>query len=169
MWSVCGGDLTCGRRSSARNRIGGASRPQVQHASGGRRRPLLGLLLGLLAAIASHAGGRSTADGATREPVWTADHQAHRTHARGFRQVTLSGYSIGLGFPPGWGEPHVLSLKPNVHTVLDENMTLHIVPSLHIPGMTIFGLSETVRVTATGCEVIGDAVPVPRRLVIKPV
>ena len=39
MWSVCGGDLTCGRRSSARNRIGGPSRPQVQHASGGRRRP----------------------------------------------------------------------------------------------------------------------------------
>jgi len=63
----------------------------------------------------------------------------------------------------------VLSLKPNVHTVLDENMTLHIVPSLHIPGMTVFGLSETVRVTATGCEVIGDTVPVPRRLVIKPV
>jgi hypothetical protein len=47
-------------------------------------RALLGLLLGLLAALASHAGGRPTADGATREPVRTADPRVHLNPAGGF-------------------------------------------------------------------------------------
>jgi hypothetical protein len=50
-------------------------------------RALLGLLLGLLAAFARHAGGRSTADGATREPAWTADHQVHPNPASGLADV----------------------------------------------------------------------------------
>jgi hypothetical protein len=33
--------------------------------------------------------------------------------------------------------------------------------------MTVFALSETVRVIATGCEVIADAVPVLRNVVYK--
>ena len=37
--NVCPGCQPCGRRSAARNRIGATSRPQVQQASVGRRRP----------------------------------------------------------------------------------------------------------------------------------
>ena len=53
-------------------------------------RALLDLLLGFLAAFArhaGHAGGRSTADGATREPAWTADHQVHLNPASGVSDV----------------------------------------------------------------------------------
>ena len=39
MWSVWGGAQPCGRRCSARNRIGATSRPQVQQAWVGRGRP----------------------------------------------------------------------------------------------------------------------------------
>jgi hypothetical protein len=46
-------------------------------------RALLGLLFGFLTAIASHAGGTPTADGTTREPIWTAKHQIHPTPASG--------------------------------------------------------------------------------------
>ena len=36
------------------------------------------------------------------------------------------GYSIGLGYPPDWGE-HTASLRPGDRTVLQKNMTLHMV------------------------------------------
>ena len=39
IWSVWGGAQPCGRRSAARNRIEATSRPQVQQASVGWRRP----------------------------------------------------------------------------------------------------------------------------------
>jgi hypothetical protein len=39
IWSVWGGRQPCGRRSLARHRIGATSRPQVQQARVGRRRP----------------------------------------------------------------------------------------------------------------------------------
>jgi hypothetical protein len=39
MWTVWGGRHPCGRRCSARTRIGTTSRPQVQQARVGRRRP----------------------------------------------------------------------------------------------------------------------------------
>ena len=67
-------------------------------------RALLGLLLGLLAAIASHAGGRPTADGATREPVWTADHQVHLNPASGLSDVFQTfqdpNPDLAVGFDP---------------------------------------------------------------------
>lgn len=36
------------------------------------------------------------------------------------------GYSIGLGYPPDWGE-HTASLRPGDRTVLQKNMTFHMV------------------------------------------
>ena len=39
------------------------------------------------------------------------------------------GYSVGLDYPPGWGEQTV-SLRPGDATVLEENMTIHCIPSL---------------------------------------
>jgi Xaa-Pro dipeptidase len=80
--------------------------------------------------------------------------QGHRFHHR-------TGYSIGLGFPPGWSEGHILDLKPNDPRVLQPNMIFHIVPVLLDPEVCGAGFSETVLVTENGCEVLTSG---PREL-----
>lgn len=67
--------------------------------------------------------------------------------------ITRAGYSIGIAFPPSWDEGYILSLKPGDNTPLRENMTLHLIPWLYgVDGNKVMGISETVRVTADGCE-----------------
>jgi Xaa-Pro dipeptidase len=75
-----------------------------------------------------------------------------------------TGYSIGIGFPPGWGEGHILDLKPHDERRLEPGMTFHLVPLLLLPGTGAMGFSETVLVTKTGCEVLTR---VPRRLLVR--
>jgi Xaa-Pro dipeptidase len=71
----------------------------------------------------------------------------------GATQVTRSGYSIGLAYAPDWGEGHIFSLQPNNDRVLEKNMVFHLIPWIQIPGsQAVVGISETVRVTADGCE-----------------
>lgn len=67
-----------------------------------------------------------------------------------------TGYSIGVGFPPGWGEGHVMDLKPGDARVLEAGMTFHLVPLILVPEVGGIGYSETVLVTPTGCEVLTD-------------
>jgi Xaa-Pro dipeptidase len=69
-----------------------------------------------------------------------------------FRHRT--GYSIGVSFPPDWGEGQILSLKEDETRPLEAGMTFHIVPILMEPGHAGVGCSETVLVTDDGCEVI---------------
>jgi Xaa-Pro dipeptidase len=75
-----------------------------------------------------------------------------------------TGYSIGLGFPPGWGEGHIFDLKPHDDRKLEAGMTFHLVPLLLIPDTGAMGFSETVLVTKTGCEVLTR---IPRRLFVR--
>src|SRR5262249_54419692 len=75
-----------------------------------------------------------------------------------------TGYSIGLGFPPGWGEGHIFDLKPHDERTLQAGMTFHLVPNLLIPGIGAIGFSETVLVTKTGCQVLTH---LPRRLMLR--
>lgn len=88
----------------------------------------------------------------------------------GARLVTRSGYSIGIAFPPAWDEGYILSLNPGDFTVLEEGMTFHIIPWMWgVDGDKTVGISDTIRVTADGCEsfytldedftVHGEAVP----------
>tara|TARA_B100001971_G_scaffold121693_1_gene112117 strand:+ start:936 stop:2108 length:1173 start_codon:yes stop_codon:yes gene_type:complete len=60
------------------------------------------------------------------------------------------GYSIGVGYAPDWGE-HTVSLRANEDTVLEPNMTLHVMLGMWMDGWGI-ELSETVAVTKTGVE-----------------
>ncbi len=69
------------------------------------------------------------------------------------------GYSMGLGYPPDWGE-HTASLRPGDETVLEENMTFHTIPGLWFDDFGV-ELSETFRVTANGAEPLADF---PRKL-----
>ena len=71
-------------------------------------------------------------------------------------QASRTGYSIGLAFAPDWGEGHILSLLEGQEQVLEENMTFHLIPWVQVPGMAGVGISETVRVTADGCESLFD-------------
>lgn len=60
------------------------------------------------------------------------------------------GYCYGLNYPPDWGE-HTISLRPGDKSVLQPNMTLHVMPGIWIEKFG-FECSEPVRVTDTGCE-----------------
>jgi Xaa-Pro dipeptidase len=68
-----------------------------------------------------------------------------------------TGYSIGVCYPPGWNETHILNLAPGGTTELEPGMVFHLVPSLIVPELNgRVGFSETVVVTDSGCEVLTD-------------
>ncbi len=71
------------------------------------------------------------------------------------------GYPAGLGFPPDWGE-RTASFQEGDQTVLEPNMTFHVISTLTEPFMMEF--SETVRVTEDGAEVLADF---PRELFVR--
>jgi ectoine hydrolase len=73
------------------------------------------------------------------------------------------GYSIGLGYPPDWGE-HTASLRPHDKTVLRENMTLHMVCGIWNQEWGGVSISEPFHVTAKGAALFAN---VPRELHVK--
>jgi ectoine hydrolase len=58
------------------------------------------------------------------------------------------GYSIGLGYPPDWGE-HTMSIRKNDMTILQPNLTFHMIAGMW---MDTWGLeiSESIQVTDNG-------------------
>ena len=60
------------------------------------------------------------------------------------------GYSIGVGYSPDWGE-HTVSLRAREQTVLQQNMTLHIMLGMWMDGWGM-EISETVVVTDSSVE-----------------
>jgi Xaa-Pro dipeptidase len=64
------------------------------------------------------------------------------------------GYSIGVNFPPDWGEGHILSLRANEPTILRPNMTFHMPPAVLGYNDIGIGFSETIEVTEDGCQTI---------------
>jgi Xaa-Pro dipeptidase len=67
--------------------------------------------------------------------------------------VTRAGYSIGIAFPPSWDEGYILSLKQGNSMILEEGMTMHIIPFMWgVDGDKTVGISDTLRVTEDGCE-----------------
>ncbi len=60
-------------------------------------------------------------------------------------------YSIGLGFPPNWGD-YRLYLTKGQETLLEAGMLFHLPIALRDVGNYCVGYSETVVVTETGCE-----------------
>jgi len=76
-----------------------------------------------------------------------------------FRKRT--GYSIGVAFAPDWGEGHIVSLRRDDPRLLEPGMVFHMPPALRAFQRLCVGMSETVLVTESGCEVLTDR---PRRL-----
>ncbi len=61
------------------------------------------------------------------------------------------GYSIGIAFPPDWGEGYIMSLQANEQRPLQAGMVFHVIPMLMTPGLAI-ATTDTVLVTETGGE-----------------
>jgi Xaa-Pro dipeptidase len=70
-----------------------------------------------------------------------------------------AGYSVGLNYPPDWGEGVFLDLKNGDPTVLEAGMVFHLPVTLRVPGEAPLALSETVLVTETGREVLTHFAP----------
>ena len=65
-----------------------------------------------------------------------------------------AGYSVGLNFPPDWGEGAILDLKRDDPTVLEPGMTFHVPQALRVDGEKPVAFSDTVLVTESGPEVL---------------
>jgi Xaa-Pro dipeptidase len=72
----------------------------------------------------------------------------------GYRVLKRAGYSMGVNFPPGWGEGAVLDLSDGNPTVLEPGMVFHIPQPYRVAGEQTVSTSETVLVTERGCEPI---------------
>jgi ectoine hydrolase len=82
---------------------------------------------------------------------------------RGFEKDSRAGYSIGLSYPPDWGE-RTLSIRRGDPTVLQPDMTLHFMPALWLDDGGL-ELSESILITPQGAECLCKT---PRNLVVKP-
>jgi Xaa-Pro dipeptidase len=71
------------------------------------------------------------------------------------------GYSMGLNYPPDWGE-HTASIRKGDKTILQPNMTFHLIPGIWLDDHG-FEVSESFRVTENGCEVLASF---PRKLFV---
>jgi len=80
----------------------------------------------------------------------------------GFVKESRLGYSMGLNYPPDWGE-HTVSIRKGDKTILQPNMTFHLIPGLWLDHYG-FEVSESIRITETGCETFAR---LPRNLTLK--
>ncbi len=76
----------------------------------------------------------------------------------GFSQYFMhrTGYSIGIGVPPDWGEGRIMSINANDPTILEAGMCFHLIPDLKVVHQGGVVLSESVAVTQTGHELLTD-------------
>ncbi|MDX3973733.1 M24 family metallopeptidase [Shinella sp.] len=70
----------------------------------------------------------------------------------GLKKESRIGYSIGVAYPPDWGE-HTISLRPGDKTVLQPGNVLHSILGMWMDGWGI-EVSETILVTESGNETL---------------
>ena len=68
----------------------------------------------------------------------------------GLEKDSRLGYSIGVGYPPDWGE-HTMSIRKNDMTLLEPNITFHMIAGMWMDTWGI-EVSESIRVTEKGYE-----------------
>ncbi len=109
---------------------------------------------GLTAAIDSIKPGMTCEE---VERVW-----AKSIAKSGFIKDSRIGYSMGLNYPPDWGE-HTASFRPGDKTVLKPNMTFHMIPGIWLDDCGV-DISESFRITENGCETFTN---IERKLFVK--
>lgn len=101
---------------------------------------------------ATEAGLAAAKPGNTCEDVAAAFNGA--LNRLGFEKDSRCGYSIGLSYPPDWGE-RTMSLRAGDLTELKPGMVFHFMPALWLEDGGI-ELTETIEITATGAHRICD-------------
>jgi Xaa-Pro dipeptidase len=88
------------------------------------------------------------------------------TTAAGFEAFHRNrlGYSIGVNYPPDWGEGEIISLRQDEHRPFVPGMTFHMPPLCLKYREYGIGFSESVVVTEGGCERLSA---LPREIVVK--
>ena len=81
----------------------------------------------------------------------------------GLEKESRMGYAVGIGYPPVWMENTSLCFKPGEKTVLQPNMTFHMMPGLWLEGYGV-AITECIRITDRGAETITKF---PRQLFVK--
>jgi Xaa-Pro dipeptidase len=94
--------------------------------------------------------------GVTGEDVHRASRDVIEQSGWGDLNRNRSGYSIGISFPPDWGEGQIYSLRELERRPLQPGMVFHLVPNVLLPNVAAIGFSETVLVTEAGCECLTD-------------
>ena len=72
----------------------------------------------------------------------------------GIKKNSRSGYSIGIGYPPDWGE-HTLNIQKGDKTILQPNVTFHMIAVMQFGNWGAHS-SESIRVTEKGYELFCD-------------
>jgi len=67
-----------------------------------------------------------------------------------------AAYSLGLSFPPGLGEGHIIDIKRGDPRPIQAGMVFHLIPILKVPGVGAIGCTDTVLVTEAGGERLGS-------------
>ena len=159
MWS----DRRFGREETIALELAGACR----HYTAGLARTLqLGPMPGKVADTAKAvldgmdavlAAARPGVTAESVEAAWRAVIERY-----GLRKESRIGYSIGLGYPPDWGE-HTISLRPGDKSMLEPGNVLHAILGMWMEGWGI-EVSETILITPGGCETLTDF---PRAVIAK--
>ena len=68
----------------------------------------------------------------------------------GIEKTSRTGYSIGIGYPPDWGE-HTFNISKGDQTVLQPNVTFHMIAVMQFGSWGV-ETSEAIRVTGKGAE-----------------
>jgi ectoine hydrolase len=105
-----------------------------------------------IVAEAMHATLEAIRPGVTGSAVHQAFDRVIRAH--GLRKDSRIGYSIGIGYPPDWGE-RTVSLRHGETTELAAGMAFHIILGMWMDDWG-YELSEPVVVTAAGVERLTD-------------
>jgi ectoine hydrolase len=105
-----------------------------------------------IVAEAMHATLEAIRPGVTGSAVHEAFDRVIRSH--GLRKDSRIGYSIGIGYPPDWGE-RTVSLRHGETTELAAGMAFHIILGIWMDDWG-YELSEPVVVTATRVERLTD-------------
>jgi Xaa-Pro dipeptidase len=88
--------------------------------------------------------------GTTASAVEAAWRTAISRH--GLKKASRIGYSIGIGYPPDWGE-HTISLREGDGSILEPGNVLHAILGMWMEEWGV-EISETVLVTDRGCETL---------------
>ena len=121
--------------------------PEVARA----RMPILNDMLA--AVIAAMRPGITTGE------VNSAAVQAAGRHGLAVGVRKRAGYSVGLNFPPDWGEGHFLDLRDSGTTVLSPGMVFHVPQTLRLEGEIPLAISETVLIGESGPEILTNFKP----------